>query len=56
VTTYSYNSVNQLANTTNSDQNYTYDTAGNMTGSRTPDGYAFTTANYDSENRLKTIQ
>jgi RHS repeat-associated protein len=55
VTTYSHNSVNQLTNTTNPEQSFAYDVAGNMTSGLTPDGKVYTAA-YDGENRLKSIQ
>jgi RHS repeat-associated protein len=55
VTTYSYNTVNQLNSKTNPDQSFTYDAQGNMTAGYTAQGHAFT-AEYGGENRLKAIQ
>lgn len=54
-TTYTYNNnVNQLIDSSDVPESYTYDLDGNMTKGFTPDGYKFT-ATYDPENRLKTV-
>ncbi len=55
LTTYDYNNLNQLLNSTNPNQSFTYDDDGNMTQGYTPEGYQFT-ATYDAENRLETLQ
>jgi len=55
LTTYNYNNVNQLLNSTNPNQSFDYDDDGNMTQGYTPEGYQFS-ATYDAENRLKTLQ
>ncbi|HDH04695.1 MAG TPA: hypothetical protein ENH01_03135 [Nitrospirae bacterium] len=52
--TYDYNNVNQLLNSTNPAEAFTYDDDGNMTQGYTPDGYQFT-ATYDAENRLTSL-
>ena len=54
LTKYNYNNVNQLLNSANPDQVFTYDQAGNMTKGYTPEGYVYTAA-YDAVNRLKSI-
>jgi len=55
LTTYNYNNLNQLMDSTNPNQAFTYDDDGNMTQGFTPNGYQFT-ATYDAESRLKTLQ
>ncbi len=55
LTTYDYNNLNQLLNSTNPNQSFTYDDDGNMTQGYTPEGYVMTMT-YDAENRLKTAE
>ena len=55
MTTYTPNSLNQLASTTNPNRTYAYDDDGNMTTGYTPEGYELTMT-YDAENRMKTAE
>jgi YD repeat-containing protein len=55
LTTYNYNSVNQLLAIDNPSQTFDYDYDGNMINGYTPDGYQYA-ATYDGENRLISIE
>jgi RHS repeat-associated protein len=54
MTTYDYNTVNQLLQTANPSQVFDYDDDGNMIRGYTLDGYVYT-AQYDAEDRLEAI-
>ncbi len=53
--TYNYNQVNQLLDKTNPAKSLVYDADGNLVQGYTPSGESFT-ADYDAENRLKSIE
>ena len=54
LTTYNYNTINQMLSSNNPNQSFAYDLEGNMTQGYTPEGYIYT-ASYDAENRLSSI-
>ncbi len=55
VTTYNYNSTNQLLNSTNPDLINEYDKDGNMVDCYSPGGYLMDMI-YDAESRLKSVE